>query len=62
MSFVTPDPSVPTTGRKRTATQRATENGDPLVVNKKARDNAKKAPEQASFSTNLLRHLLLINC
>ena len=57
-----PDPSIPVR-RKRTATKRATENGDPLVASKKARDAAKKTPRgQASFylqsQPSLVDHLL----
>jgi hypothetical protein len=46
------DPDIPAR-RKRTATERATENGDPLVANKKAREATKKATHrQVSFYTN----------
>lgn len=51
MSTITPDSSLPLR-RKRTATERLTENGDPLIANKKARDAAKKVPQkQVSFSS-----------
>jgi hypothetical protein len=52
MSFTDPDPNIPAR-RKRVATERATENGDPLVANKNAREATKKAPHrQISFYTN----------
>ena len=42
MSFSTLDSSTIPMQRKRTVSERITENGDPLVVRKKARDAAKQ--------------------
>jgi hypothetical protein len=41
MSFSMPDSSAVPIRRKRTASERVTENADPLVVRKKAREAAK---------------------
>jgi len=41
--------------RKRIATERLTENGDPLIANKKACEAAKKTPaQQVSYSSGTL--------
>jgi hypothetical protein len=44
MSASTPESSSIPSRRKRTATERVTENGDPLVAKKKVREAARKAP------------------
>jgi hypothetical protein len=44
MSSSTVDSSIIPLRRKRTATERVTENGDPLLAKKKARESAQMAP------------------
>jgi hypothetical protein len=52
MSFSTPDSSTTPMRRKRTVSERITENGDPLVVRKKARDAAKQGASSSAFVTS----------
>jgi hypothetical protein len=61
MSFSSKNPSTDSVRRKRTVSERVTNNGDPLVANKKAREAAKltSASSAEASSKNTLKASIL---